>query len=346
MPSKYLIIGQGLAGTLLSFFLRKEGIEHDIIDKGHVGSATMAAAGIVNPITGRYFTKSWMFDTLLSALDSCYTELSELLDISILEEKTIYRRLGSPLAENQWSSRLVHEEYKAHDGGMSQINEIEPAFDNEYYAGIKNGRKVNIALLVSTYRKLLKREGCLIESTFDSSDVDFQSDYIRYNDESYQAVIYCNGAAIEHDSLWSSIPMRPAQGQSLQVSLDISPGWIVKNKYFLAGNPDGTYWTGGGYHWKERSTQVSETFIEEQKKWLNQWLGKWPTILDKRAGIRPCTPDRKPILGKHKQYDNIYIFNGLGTKGTSLGPHFARIMANVILKGKPIPEEVDVLRFY
>ena len=56
---KYLIVGQGLAGTVLSYQLLKNGIPHKVLDDGHLSAATLAAAGLINPITGRRYVKSW-----------------------------------------------------------------------------------------------------------------------------------------------------------------------------------------------------------------------------------------------------------------------------------------------
>ncbi|MCB0627102.1 MAG: FAD-dependent oxidoreductase, partial [Saprospiraceae bacterium] len=37
--------------------------------------------------------------------------------------------------------------------------------------------------------------------------------------------------------------------------------------------------------------------------------------------------------------------NGLGTKGASLGPFFARQMADYLLGRRPVDREVDIRRF-
>ncbi|MFT5168556.1 MAG: glycine oxidase, partial [Saprospiraceae bacterium] len=55
----YLIIGQGLAGSLLAYQLLERGKTVQIIDNHHNGASSSIAAGIINPITGRRFAKSW-----------------------------------------------------------------------------------------------------------------------------------------------------------------------------------------------------------------------------------------------------------------------------------------------
>ena len=53
MSPEILIVGQGLAGTLLAFELERAGVSFAIADAGHEGAASSVAAGVINPITGR-----------------------------------------------------------------------------------------------------------------------------------------------------------------------------------------------------------------------------------------------------------------------------------------------------
>ncbi len=63
------------------------------------------------------------------------------------------------------------------------------------------------------------------------------------------------------------------------------------------------------------------------------------------AGLRPVTPDRKPILGKHPEHPTVLIFNGMGTKGVSLTPYFSEVLVNFMNKSSGINKEVDINRY-
>ncbi|NBY41195.1 MAG: FAD-dependent oxidoreductase [Flavobacteriia bacterium] len=54
-------------------------------------------------------------------------------------------------------------------------------------------------------------------------------------------------------------------------------------------------------------------------------------VVDQAAGIRPTTPDRKPLMGQHKDYKKLYLFNGLGAKGYLIAPNVSLLMADLIL---------------
>jgi hypothetical protein len=48
------------------------------------------------------------------------------------------------------------------------------------------------------------------------------------------------------------------------------------------------------------------------------------TLTGAQAGIRPSVRDRRPLIGIHPEFPNVSIFNGLGTKGVTLAPFFAK----------------------
>src|SRR5215203_7203668 len=75
MQVDYLIIGQGICGTMLSWFLHKEGKSFLVIDDNNENSSSKIAAGIINPVTGRRYVTTWMIDDLLSFAQQSYTEI-------------------------------------------------------------------------------------------------------------------------------------------------------------------------------------------------------------------------------------------------------------------------------
>ena len=74
MKTGTLIIGQGLCGTWLSYWLQKQGAEFIIIDNNAGSAATKAASGIINPVTGRRIVKTWLADELLPFAFESYTD--------------------------------------------------------------------------------------------------------------------------------------------------------------------------------------------------------------------------------------------------------------------------------
>jgi glycine/D-amino acid oxidase-like deaminating enzyme len=63
------------------------------------------------------------------------------------------------------------------------------------------------------------------------------------------------------------------------------------------------------------------------------------------ASIRPANIERRPFVGLHPAHKNIGILNGLGTKGCSLAPFFAKQFVDHILYKKDILPGADIIRF-
>jgi glycine/D-amino acid oxidase-like deaminating enzyme len=62
MHVDYLIIGQGVSGTFLSYYLQKEKKSFLVIDNNDNNTPSKIAAGIINPVTGRRMVTVWMAD--------------------------------------------------------------------------------------------------------------------------------------------------------------------------------------------------------------------------------------------------------------------------------------------
>jgi glycine/D-amino acid oxidase-like deaminating enzyme len=68
-------------------------------------------------------------------------------------------------------------------------------------------------------------------------------------------------------------------------------------------------------------------------------------ICDQLAGIRPTVVDRRPLVGKHPKYNNLFVLNGLGTRGVMNAPFSADNLTRSIVYGEDIDKEIDISRF-
>src|ERR1017187_1608872 len=84
-----LIIGQGLAGTWLSWWLYQAGLSFKIIDQSNPDGASRRAAGLINPVTGRRMVTTWMIDELLPFASSSYREIGKFLEDSFINEVSV-----------------------------------------------------------------------------------------------------------------------------------------------------------------------------------------------------------------------------------------------------------------
>ena len=68
-------------------------------------------------------------------------------------------------------------------------------------------------------------------------------------------------------------------------------------------------------------------------------------IIEQVAGMRPTVTDRRPLVGQHPKYKNLYVLYGLGTRGVMIAPYVANQLYKYIENGTPIDQEVSISRF-
>ena len=81
------------------------------------------------------------------------------------------------------------------------------------------------------------------------------------------------------------------------------------------------------------------------KSKLNNMLSVEYKIMNVLVGVRPTTKDRKPLIGLHKTYKNLAVFNGFGSKGVVQGPFLTANFSNFLTKGQKLMEGTDTQRF-
>ena len=86
-----IILGQGLAGSALAWWLHWSGQRVLLIDRGESVTASRIAAGLITPITGRRMTKADDFDVLLNQAESFYREVEAATGQRLLDNQPSVR---------------------------------------------------------------------------------------------------------------------------------------------------------------------------------------------------------------------------------------------------------------
>src|SRR5437016_2173529 len=100
-----IIVGQGIAGTQLTYYLLKAGAKVLVIDRYNESSSSNISAGIVHPITGRRKVKTWMADTLIPYAEECYMELGREYGNTFCHPTSILELIDNTKDYNDWLMR-------------------------------------------------------------------------------------------------------------------------------------------------------------------------------------------------------------------------------------------------
>ncbi len=344
----YLIVGQGLAGSILSSQLLNQGKKVLVIDKLNPNSSSRVAAGLVNPITGRRIVKSWQADTLIPFAYQFYKSLEEEYLTNFFIHQDTLEVITETQQVNEWTQRME-------DPSLAMYFNREPVTASDYRDKIKDFKRLirisnsgwmDIPKFLDIYRNALMKSNSLLEESLNVSQLTITGDEIKYGNIYANRIIFCEGIQSTSNNYWKHIPFLPAKGEILTISCpDLSEKYIIVAGIFLIPIGDSKFRVGSTYEWNYSNDLPTEAGKQKLITQLETFLKIPFTIVDHRAGIRPTMKDRRPVIGIHPEYKNMYIFNGMGTKGVVLAPYFADHFINYLEGKSELLGEVDVNRF-
>lgn len=346
MQVDVLIIGQGICGTLLSWFLHKEGLSFVIIDEGAENTSSRVAAGVINPVTGRRYVSTWMAEELLAFANITYNEIGRYFDTPFIFQKSIIDFFPSPQMRNAFVDRISENDTYLHS--YPDQNRFNQYFNYEFGCGeIRPACTVNIPALLDAWKNRATALKALRQEKFIAAELVIKEDGISYNGINAKRIIFCDGIAASESPWFSLLPFASNKGEALIIeSESLTNEHIFKRGISLVPLPqENKFWVGSNYQWEFQDDQPSEKFYSSTTQLLNHWLKAPYRVLDHKAAVRPATVERRPFVGFHPLYPFIGILNGMGTKGSSLAPFFAHQLAQHLVHGFPIAPEADVHRF-
>lgn len=347
MPADFLIIGQGLAGSLLAWELIQRGCKVVIIDDGQE-NASQVAAGLINPVTGLRFVKSDDVDNLLPAARRYYSTLSEFFQQSFHIETPLLRLFRSEAELKHARKRLNDPRYENYLGAITASGNAIPSLETPF--GFIEQKQTGYLLtrpLLSCLREFFIARGCYRLTEFDDRDIQLEPT-LRWRDISPKKIIFCTGHHASQNRWFSWLPFRPAKGEILTLAhTGELPGKILNYGNWLVPLNGRQIRIGATFDRDNLNTGVTEAARDYLLTALKQIA---PTIkidlINQQAGIRPCTQDRHPFIGYHPRHPQIAIFNGFGAKGSLQIPWHSQRFADSLLNNAPLPSSCTIQRFH
>lgn len=343
-----VVIGQGIAGTCLAHALLEHGLNIKIYSDLQGHTASILAAGVINPVTGRRFVKTWKAETLLPMAMKWYRELGEKLGIDCITERRILHALNSPNMEENWLLRSGDPSYASYLGELIRFSgdqRINCAVFGELFGGLQ----VDMEGLIRKSEAYFIDLGILKSKVIIRDTIKESLNLTAKHDTKH--IIFCEGVHVKDNPLFDWLPNMVSKGEVLICRIpDLKSEDIIKDGVSIVpfnkpGEKD-VYWIGSTYEWDNYDETPTEKAHQNLKTKLENAIKCDFTILKHWAGLRPTAKDRRPFVGPHPDYPNIHILNGLGTKGASLAPYCAELLADHIASGSEIPAEVNILRYY
>jgi glycine/D-amino acid oxidase-like deaminating enzyme len=340
-----LIVGQGLSGTWLSWWLKNQGVTFKIIDQVSPDSASRRAAGLINPVTGRRMVTTWMIDELMPFAYKTYREIGNFLSESFIDETSVIDFFPSVQMLQAFQKRYEEDPVYLLQG--NDRDKYAKWFRYEFGWGFVHPcLLIRVEKLLTAWRDWLKKNDLLIESIFEFSGFNEKSTGVEYANIQARYVVFCDGKSSAENPYFEKLPFALNKGEGLLVEIkELPANQVFKKAMSLVPYRENIFWLGSSYEWDFADDQPSPHFRQQAENWLKNFLRRPFTILDHFASIRPATLERRPFIGFHPLHPQIGIFNGMGTKGCSLAPYFARQLADKITAQAAIHPDVDINRF-
>lgn len=205
----------------------------------------------------------------------------------------------------------------------------------------------HVETLLPAWRQQLQKENNLLEENFDIAQLKIDGDKIQYKDIIADKIIFCDGTTSFESPFFKQLPFAPNKGEALVVRIPGLPDTHIYKKGIMMvplAEKD-LFWVGASYIWDFENADPTAAFRQSTEQALQQFLKIPFEIVEHRSGLRPATLERRPFVGFHPLYPNVGILNGMGTKGCSLAPFFAKQLTDHLLYEESISADASIERF-
>lgn len=301
-----LIIGQGIAGTLLSFELFNAGIPFHVIDQVDPTCASWASGAVLNPYSGRTIKGISRRNQMYQVARSKYKQLETLIGSKILHPAPLLVFDADATDTNPAVPETIVKAFRQQDN--LQFFEEVALVDN--------------TLLLKEWRKFLEQNQYITNGLFDLDQLSYRNGPVQYQDKQYSKIIFCTGVAAHSSPLFYRLRFTENRGDVLLLqSTQLDRNYIYqKDKLRLLPRADHSFWCGSNYLWAYDDMVPNQEWAEQTIAQLKRWLQIDFEVEAHICAKRPTTAGQIPFIGWHPIFPNIGICNGLGTKGFSAGP--------------------------
>ena len=345
MQEDFIVIGSGIAGISFCEQLRAYHKTFVVFDDQSQQSSTVAG-GLYNPVVLKRFTPVWKSKEQLQLAVPMYHGLEQEFDIKLDYKIPVLRKFSSLEEQNDWfsaSDKPNLSEYLSVNLIKNTNRYIEASFG---FGEVLQTGRIDVKALMDGYKAMLLKDDRFYEAKFNYDKLEVANDELIYGDILAKHIVFTEGFGINKNPFFKDLPLLGTKGELLTIHAPhLKIDFVLKGPVFLIPIGDDNYIVGATYNWEDRTHEVTLKGKEELLAKLNTMITCSYKVVNQMAGIRPTVKDRRPLVGRHAVYKNVYVLNGLGTRGVMIGPYVAKQLFDFIEFGMPLEAEIDIKRF-
>ena len=367
-----VVIGAGVIGCSVAYYLAREGIKVALLERESFGSGSSAHATGFISLLGTEFIPGPSFQFGLESyreFPSLVAELEDATGMDLLYQRRPSLRLALEESEEQlikdlmtWQKEHVAMRWiSSHD-----VHELEPRLTPSLIGAVYEDEsaqldsyRLNLALAAGAEKKGTQ--------TINRNVTGLLSEKNRITGvQTEQGDISC-GTVVVAAGLWSPpfqrdldfpIPVGALKGERLLLKYDGDPLQVLissPKRGHMISRLDGFLSVGstGGrdydqdqlYQGADMDRVPTETARVEI---MQRAIDVFPdlenaALFEQLAGSRPLSPDRIPIIGPVPGKEGVVLATGHTTKGIHLGPSTAKAVTQYIQGGcKQVPSSMEL----
>lgn len=318
-----LVVGQGIAGSLVAFLLHKQRIPFKVIDPGLANTSSRIAAGMFTPVTGKRKTIDPRVAGQIDLAIHMYKEIGHLIGSDILHCENIYQVFHSAAERESVASKANLPDFKRYI--LPDPLPIPFLKQAEAACEITHSGWVDCETWLTGFGSWLQQQGALLLEEFEYAALQFNENGMTYKGTSFNGIIFCEGYRGADNPFFGDECIIPCKGNVFTIHCDSlqTRSIVKKDGIYLVQQQQNVFKAGATYQWNDASLEPDKASAKLLTEKLNNLLSETYTILDQKAGIRPTTKNREVIARQHPIYKRMFMLNGLGTKGILQGPWWA-----------------------
>ena len=249
-PFDYLIVGQGLAGSIVAWLLIREGGRVIIADSQPESAASRTAAGIINPVTGRRWVKTPYVDICLPAARRLYDAFEQQFERPFFHEKGFLRVLRSEADCAVMHRRVADVGYARYLGDyLTAGSSGYPLNDPWGCVEQWGGGYLDTESLLDVLNRWFQERRCLVNEPFVFEDLDLEEMPLRWCGRPIHRIVFCEGARAVNNPWFRWLPFQLSKGDILTLATDSPmPRHIINREQWLLPIDDGIFKFGFAIH--------------------------------------------------------------------------------------------------
>lgn len=337
----YIIVGDGYAGLFFAHRLIKNNKSFVLFSEGRK-SASQISAGIINPVVLKKFTTFWKAQEQIDFLKNTLEEIASYTGKNYLVDQSIHRIFHDENEQKLWLKKSGNEDLS---GFLNPNFESLNGVKNDFLSGkVNQSARLNVSGFFAGLFGFLEKNDHLVREKFDYEHL--KPSESSYKDFGFKNIIFCEGMGVKENPYFSEIAVNPNKGHHIKVRLsEKTPDVTIKKKHFLFPTDNGLHFYGGTYDREQLHHHIDESAVNQLVNGLSEFYPHDFEVKEVHFGFRPTVKDRRPIMGRHENFENLYVFNGLGARGILNGSYFANDLYRFIEDNIPLHEEVALNRF-